>query len=83
MAGERHLGFGREDTDLRRVCGVFGRQHERRLGQIELGGDRLHAFGREAIGVGDDGERIAAELPVGKDVNRDKIQFHSERPLVR
>ena len=45
MAGERHLGLGREDADLGGVGGVLGRQHEGRLGQVELGGDGLHLRG--------------------------------------
>ena len=46
MAGERHLGLGREDADLGRGRGIPGRQHEGRLGEVELGGDGLHALRR-------------------------------------
>ena len=83
MAGERHLGLGREDADVGRMRGVLGRQHEGRLGEVELGGDGLHLPGREAACVGDDGQRIAAELAVGEDVDGDEVEFHDYRNLPR
>ena len=36
MAGEGKLGAGRENSDFGGVRGIARRQHERRLGQIEL-----------------------------------------------
>ena len=69
MAGERHLGLGREDADLGGVGRVLRRQHEGRLGEVELGGDRLHLLGGQALGIGHDGQRIAAESAVGEDVD--------------
>ena len=49
MAGERHLGLGREDADVGGVRRVLGRQHEGRLGEVEFGRDRLHLLGRKAL----------------------------------
>ena len=76
MAGERHLGLGREDADFGRVGGVLGRQHEGRLGEVEFGRDRLHLLGREAARVAEDGQRIAAEFAIREDVHGDEIEFH-------
>jgi hypothetical protein len=81
VAGEGHLGLGGEDADLGGVSGVLGRQHERRFGQVELGGDGLHALGRKpphrtGDGIGHDGQRIAAELAVGEDIDGGELEFH-------
>jgi hypothetical protein len=76
VARERHLGAGGEDADVGRVISRFRRQHEGRFRQIELGRDPLHLLGRKPVGVDDHGERIAAELPVGEDVDRDEVQLH-------
>ena len=79
MAGEGQLGLGREDADLGGVRRVLRRQHEGRLGEVELGGDRLHLLGREAFGVENDGQRIAAELPVGENVDGLERTFHGSQ----
>ena len=76
MAGERHLGLGREDPDLGGMRRVLRRQHEGRLGEVELGGDRLHLLGGQASGVGHDGQGIAAEPAVREHVHGDEIEFH-------
>ena len=80
MAGERQLGLGREDAHLGRVRGILGRQHEGRLGEVELGGDRLHLRGLEALRIGDDGQRVAAESAVGEDVDGGEFDFHGADP---
>ncbi len=79
MAGERHLGLGREDADLGGVGGVLRRQHEGRLGQVELGGDFLHLLSRQAGRIGNHGQRIAAELAVREHVHRDEWNFHGSK----
>ena len=79
MAGEGHLGLGREDADLGGVRRVLRRQHEGRLGEVELGGDGLHLLGRQALGVRHDGQGIAAELPVGENVDGLEVAFHAPK----
>src|SRR5207244_2976941 len=71
MAGERKLAGPVEDPYVRGVRGIPGRQHEGRLGVIELRGDRLHLLGGEPARVGNDGERVARERPIGEDVDRE------------
>ncbi len=84
MTGKRHLGAGREDAHLRGMRGVLRRQHESGFGEVELGGDRLHLPRRQAQGIDDHGERIAAELPVGEHVDGDECQSHlRSRPARR
>ncbi len=69
MASKRHFDRGREDAHAAGVGRIIRRQHEGRLGEVELAGDGLHFRRREAGRVGDHGERIAAEHPVGEDVD--------------
>jgi hypothetical protein len=76
VARERHLGARGEDADVGGVLGRFRRQHEGRLRQVELGRDPLHLLTRKPIRVDHHGERVAAELRVGKDVDRDEVQPH-------
>ena len=76
MAGEGHLGLGREDAHLCGVHGIPGRQDEGRLGQVEFGGDRLHALGRDTLRICDDRQGIAAERAVGEDIDGDVSAFH-------
>ena len=61
------------------VGGVLRRQHESRLGEVELGGDRLHLLRGQAFGVGHDGQGIAAEFPVGEDVDGLEGAFHAPK----
>ena len=72
VAGEGELGHGCEDADARGVSRVLGRQDEGLLGIVELARDRLHLLVRQAACVKDDGERVAAEGPVGEDVDGDE-----------
>ena len=67
VARERDLDRGREDAHAPRVPGL-GRQHERRLGEVELARDLLHPGVRDAARVRQHGERIAAERGVREDV---------------
>ena len=55
---------------------LLRRQHEGRLGKIEFRRDSLHLFRREAARVWHYGKRIAAELPVGEDIDGGEIEFH-------
>jgi hypothetical protein len=60
--------------------GLFRRQHEGGLGEVELGRDGLHLPRRQAAGVDDHSQRIAAELAVGEYVDRDECQSHARVP---
>jgi len=79
MAGERHLRLGGEDADLGGVLRILRRQHEGRLGEVELGGDRLHLLGRKAPCVGKHGQRVAAEFPVGENIDGLERDFHGSQ----
>ncbi len=68
MAGHRQLLARREDAHADVGARRLGRQHERRLGEVHLLGDRLHRLGRQPAAVEEDGELIAAEEMVGEDV---------------
>jgi hypothetical protein len=61
VAGEEDLARPREDADARGVRGIVRREHERRLGVVELRCDRLHLLGRQAARVDDDPERVPAK----------------------
>ena len=76
MAGKRHLRPRREDAHLRGMRRVLRRQHEGGLGEIELGGDRLHLDRRQSARVEHHGQRIAAERPVGEHVDGYEGQAH-------
>jgi hypothetical protein len=54
------------------VARVGRREHERALGEVELVGDPLHLGFRQAARVGQHGERVAAEAPVGEHVAGDE-----------
>ena len=66
---------------LRVVGLVSRRQHKSRLRIIELGGDRLHLFGRQSAGIEHDGQRITAEGAVGENVHSDITPLHFDTPL--
>ena len=76
MAGKRQLGARGKNANLRRIGSILRRQHEGGFGKIEFRRDRLHLCRREAARVRHDGERIAAELPIGEDVDGGEIEFH-------
>src|SRR5205807_656874 len=69
VAGHRELGAGGKDSHAPVVARVVGRQHEGRLRQIELFGDRLHRLGRQPTTVRDDGQRVPAERAIREHVN--------------
>src|SRR5205814_1586796 len=76
MAGKRHLGAWRENAHRRGVRRIFRGQHEGGFRKVELRGDGLHLLCRKPFRVQHNGERIAAELTVGEDVDGDEIQLH-------
>ena len=59
---------GREDPDAHVGVGPLGRQHERRLREVHLLGDRLHRLGRQPAAVEEHRELVAAEQTIGEDV---------------
>ena len=88
MTRKRHLGARRKNPDTSGVCKIGRRQHESRLGKIELVGDGLHLSVGKTACIGNDRHRVAAELPIGEDIDRLKWHFHkrpwiSGRPLHR
>lgn len=80
MAGERKFAFGGEDAAARPVLAFLRRQHEHRLRQVELVGNRLHRLGIEAVRLEHDGERIAGEAAVGEDVKCEIAALHRRPP---
>ena len=71
MAGHRQFFRGREDAHPHVGAALLGGQHERRLGEVHLFGDRLHRVGRQSAAVEEDGELIAAKEMIGEDVEMD------------
>ena len=70
MTRKRHLGARRKNPDTSGVCRIGRRQHESRLGKIELVGDGLHLSVGKTARIGNDRHRVAAELPIGEDIGR-------------
>ena len=73
MPGERKLGLRREDADPHRPA-LLGREHERRLREPDLERERLHRFLVERARVGEHGELVALERPIGEDIGDDVAQ---------
>ena len=67
MPGEGELVARREDADPHGAA-LARRQHEDGLGEAELERQRLHRHLVEVASVGEDGELVARERPVGEDV---------------
>src|SRR5262245_14453098 len=63
------------------MLGSLRRQHEGRLGQVELGCDRLHLPCGQFSSVGYNGERIAAELPISEHIEGDEFHLHDALQL--
>ncbi len=76
MAGKRQFPRRRENAQPRAVRRRLRRQHEHRLGMIELAGDRLHRSRIEAVGVEHDRQRIAGKTPVGEHVECRETPLH-------
>jgi len=60
MAGEWQFAVRRKNPDPGAIDGVPWLQDEHGLGQVKLGGDRLHACVVEPFGVENHGKRIAS-----------------------
>ena len=69
--------FGRENPYARAIDRISRLEDEHGLGQVELGGDRLHARVVEPFGVEDHGERIASQRRLGEHIERLKPALHS------
>jgi len=69
MAGKRHLAGAVEDADARGVGRILRRHDEGRLAEIELRGQGLHFTVGQTAGVGEHRQRVAAETPIGEDVD--------------
>jgi hypothetical protein len=80
VAGERQLPRRGENANAGAVRGLGRREHEHRLGVVELARDRLHRRRVERFGVEHDGERIAGKAPVGEHVERGEAPAHESLP---
>src|SRR5579864_5427404 len=76
MAGERKLARGGEDAETSQGSVVRGTLHENRFREIHFASDGLHFCRRDAITVGDYGERISGVLLGGEHVERVETAFH-------
>ncbi len=70
MTRKRHLGARRKNPDTSGVCRIDRRQYESCLGKIELVGDGLHLSVGQTASIRNDRHRVAAELPIGEDIDR-------------
>jgi hypothetical protein len=72
MTGKFELFLNCEDADVDAAfafdLGLAGGD-EGGLAEVSLAGEGLHLFGREAAGVGEDGEWISGESALGEDVD--------------
>ena len=78
VAGERQFPLRRENPHPRAIDRISRLEDEHGLGQVELGGDRLHARVVEPFGVENHGERIASQRRLGEHIERLKPALHSE-----
>ena len=80
VPGERNLVPRREDADADGAA-FARRQHEDGLGEPELERQLLHRQLVEVARVGEDGELVARERPVGEDVGEDVAKrTHRSQP---
>ena len=82
MAGERKLLVHGENAHLCVMRGIARRQHESRLGIIELRSNGLHLRRRKPSGVQHHRERIAAKGAIGKNVHGDIAPLHLMSPIM-
>ena len=68
MAGKADFSGWCEDAYLGGMVRVIGRQHEGRLAEVELAGQGLHRWSVQPAGVGDHGQRVAAETAIGEHI---------------
>ncbi len=69
VAGERQLGLGGEDPGPIGRRRGRGREHENRLGEVELASQRVHLIAGQIGGSVDHGQRISRERAVGEHVD--------------
>ena len=82
MAGEGQFALRGKNPHPRAIDGVPRLEDEDGLGQVKLGGDRLHARVVEPFGVEDHGERIASQRRLGEHIERLKPARH-QSPVPR
>ena len=76
VASERQFALRRKDPYARRIDRVPRLEHEYGLGQVEFGGDRLHAGIVETVSVKYDREGIASKRRLGEHIERLKPARH-------
>ena len=76
VAGEGQFALRRKNPHTRAIDGVPRLEDEHGLGQVKLGGDRLHACVVEPFGVENHGERIASQRRLGEHIERLKPARH-------
>jgi hypothetical protein len=76
MTGEWQFALRRKNPDPGAIDGVPWVQDEHGLGQIKLGGDRLHLRVVEPIGVENDRKRIPSQRRLGEHIERLKPARH-------
>jgi hypothetical protein len=77
VPGKRQFGARREDSHSRGVRGLFRRQHECCLCEIEPAGDRLHLVRFQRLRIAHHGERISTELAVGENIDGREFKLHA------
>src|SRR5206468_6038419 len=80
MTGERDFSARSKNSDVTRVAS-FCRKHEGALGEVELACDLLHLMIRKALRLGQHGQRIPAEAPLGKNITDVVAIFHESGQL--
>ena len=78
VAGEWQFALRGKNPHARAVDGVPRLEDEHGLGQVKLGGDRLHARVVEPFGVENHGERIASQRRLGEHIERLKPARHQK-----
>src|SRR6202020_2011218 len=80
MPGKGDLGSRSKNAHVSAVIGIPRRQHERGLGVVELGGNRLHLCGVEALRIQNDRQWVAAEDSLAEDIHRRVASLHLNHP---
>src|SRR5437762_2613928 len=80
MAGKGDFSTRSKNSDATRVAGFCGKD-EGALGEVELTCDLLHLTIRKAVRLGQHGQRIPAEAPLGKHVTGVVSIFHENGKL--
>src|SRR4029077_8377741 len=75
MTGKRDFSARSKNSNVTGVAG-FCRKHESALGEVELTCDLLHLMIGKTVRLGQYGQRIPAEAPLGKHVTDVVSIFH-------